>query len=189
VSGSLHLATSGCHNFAVGRALVSIGNLPKAEEPREEGKHEMNRRECLSALLCTTACTVLGCSHARMSDKGGNKVNHDDLSLAVCGIDCSGCEIRRATADRNLAAAIAKRLDEPIEKVQCVGCRGKRERGKHWTSTCWILSCCIDEKHHDNCSECEIFPCARLEEWAAKAEKYGIALRRLKQLRESSAKT
>lgn len=54
----------------------------------------------------------------------------------------------------------------------------------HWSSDCWILRCCVDEKGHKFCYECDVFPCERLSERAEQNDHYGQALDRLKEMKE-----
>ena len=62
----------------------------------------------------------------------------------------------------------------------CLGCRG--DRSAHWAESCWILKCCVDNKGLEYCYECELFPCARLSEWAEERNQYAEALKRLQQM-------
>ncbi len=117
--------------------------------------------------------------------------------MAACGLDCETCVIRLAPTD----AAAAGRLvdwfrgegwlaeDEGMaqvmeRKMYCTGCLG--DRNTHWSADCWILACCVDQRGHSNCSECEAFACDRLVEWAKECEGYSQALARLRGLRAES---
>jgi len=115
--------------------------------------------------------------------------------IAVCGLDCGPCEIRRAPnepdAAQRLVAWFKKEgwlkedegINEVIERrMYCMGCRG--DRSVHWSSDCWILKCCVDDKGHEFCYECSMFPCERLSEWAKQSDDYGPALQRLKKMKE-----
>jgi hypothetical protein len=115
--------------------------------------------------------------------------------LAACGLNCKVCEIRRAPFDP-AAAAIAvawyrergwltegEGLAQALERrLVCTGCLG--DRASHWSPDCWILLCCVDEKGHASCAECQAFPCDRLVAWSKQNEGYGAALARLQGLRE-----
>jgi len=106
--------------------------------------------------------------------------------IAVCGLDCSECDIYKASSDPSLAQKIADAINRggskvTADRIKCGGCRG--ERSEHWSANCKLLKCCVDDKGHDSCHECEEFPCSQLEEWAQGGERYGEALRRLKSLR------
>jgi len=115
--------------------------------------------------------------------------------IAVCGLDCGPCEIRRAPnepdAAQRLVAWFKKEgwlkedegINEVIERrMYCRGCRG--DRSVHWSPDCWILKCCVDEKGHEFCYECVSFPCERLSEWAKQSDDYSQALQRLKKMKE-----
>jgi len=109
-----------------------------------------------------------------------------DDSLAVCGLDCTACDIYQAARD----PTVAEKLTEDFRKsghpdarpdwFQCQGCRG--DRSKHWSSSCDILQCCVDDRNLQVCVQCEEFPCEKLEKWTAKGEKYQNALNRLKSM-------
>jgi hypothetical protein len=98
--------------------------------------------------------------------------------------------MRRAATDEELASRIAawfrKELAQEVkpEEIRCDWCRGDREM--HWSADCWILQCCVDGKGLAYCHECNDFPCGRLEEWAAKNERYGEALQRLKKMKRDA---
>ncbi len=115
--------------------------------------------------------------------------------IAVCGLDCGPCEIRRAPnepdAAQRLVAWFKKEgwlkedegINEVIERrMYCMGCRG--DRSVHWSADCWILKCCVDDKGHEFCYECGMFPCERLSEWAKQSDDYNQALQRLKNMKE-----
>ena len=114
--------------------------------------------------------------------------------ISVCGLDCGSCSIRRLPFDEDAAAeAIAwykkqgwlkekEGLAEAVERsMYCCGCHG--DRSIHWSADCWILQCCVDEKHLKHCSECDTFPCDRLVDWSKTDESYGKALVRLQTMR------
>jgi len=118
--------------------------------------------------------------------------------MAACGLDCSGCEIRRAPTDAQAAQVIVdwfrkegwltaeEGMAEVLErKMYCCGCLG--DRAVHWSADCWILACCVDEHGLTNCSQCAEFACQRLEAWATQNAGYGAALERLKGIRLGSA--
>jgi hypothetical protein len=118
--------------------------------------------------------------------------------LAACGLDCGSCEIRRAPSDPVAAQVVldwfrcegwlaeGEGMAQVLErKMYCTGCLGDRDT--HWSADCWILACCVDQRGHRNCSECEAFACARLVEWAGQNEGYAAALARLRELRAAPA--
>jgi hypothetical protein len=96
-------------------------------------------------------------------------MNADTARIAVCGLDCSGCDICRVPSD----AAAAQRVvdwfrdqgwlaqDEGVTEIiqramYCKGCRG--DRSVHWSPDCWILRCCVDEKGLEFCYQSEESP-------------------------------
>jgi hypothetical protein len=114
--------------------------------------------------------------------------------MAACGLDCGTCEIRLAPSDPAAARTIVdwfrrqgwlaagEGMAEVVaRKMYCTGCHGDRDT--HWSPDCWILACCVDERGLDNCSECPVFPCDRLVEWAGQSASYSAALARLRALR------
>ncbi len=114
--------------------------------------------------------------------------------LGTCGLRCRECGIFKAHSDENAAREMLgwmkethsieenTSLEEFMEDPPfCEGCHGNTEN--HWSPDCWILHCCTKDKHLDNCSECEHFPCDRLIEWSKDSQDYTEALERLKEIR------
>ena len=123
----------------------------------------------------------------------------DGELIAACGLDCEACEIRRVPFDPQAAESVVawfKRQgwlaeDEGVSQVlersmYCTGCRGNRSL--HWSADCWILHCCVDERKLLHCSECELFACDRLVQWANQDEGYTAALARLRRMRSAPGK-
>lgn len=121
----------------------------------------------------------------------------DEKMIAACGLDCGSCEIRLAPTDPDAAKVVLDWFrrqgwlteDEGMEqvlqrKMYCTGCLGDRDI--HWSSDCWILACCVDQRGYSNCSECELFPCDRLVNWAKQNDDYAAGLDRLKELSKKS---
>jgi hypothetical protein len=113
--------------------------------------------------------------------------------IAVCGLDCGGCDIRRVPTDPGAARRIVtwfqqmgwlkpgEGVDEIVERgMYCMGCRGSRE--VHWSPTCWILRCCVDDRRLSFCAECTEFPCRRLRTWADESKRYEQAMARLRRM-------
>jgi hypothetical protein len=113
--------------------------------------------------------------------------------IAVCGIDCGGCDIRRipfdpAAAERMVAwfremewLAEEEGVAEIVERgMYCHGCRG--DRAVHWSAECPILVCCVDERGLQSCAECDSFPCTRLTDRARGNTRYAAALQRLRDM-------
>ena len=122
------------------------------------------------------------------------------LELAACGLNCETCEIRLAPFDKDAAKLIVKwfkskgwlaedeGLEEILErKMYCTGCLGSIET--HWSADCWILHCCVDDHHLENCSLCQDFPCAKLTEWSQQDDSYQQALENLKHHQRKRAST
>ena len=115
-------------------------------------------------------------------------MKQENQMIAVCGLDCSRCDILQATNDPEIAQQIAdwfrreRDTEVKIKDIHCLGCKGDRTR--HWSPDCWILECCVDRKGLEFCYECEDFPCDRLNEWAEGNEGYGEALERLKRMEQ-----
>lgn len=114
--------------------------------------------------------------------------------IAAWGIDCEPCPIKRMRFDNDAADKVIswfherkflkqhEGLDEAIErKMYCCGCSGGRDT--HWSPDCEILKCCIDNKHLNNCSECDEFPCNKLTDRAQKDTRYNDILESLRAMR------
>lgn len=114
--------------------------------------------------------------------------------IAVCGLDCGACEIRRAPFDDAAAESVIawfremqwlaeeEGIEEVIERgMYCRGCRG--DRALHWSADCAILLCCVDERQLAFCSECDTFPCALLTDRARDNRSYADGLQRLREMR------
>ena len=117
--------------------------------------------------------------------------------IAVCGLDCTECDIRLVPSDATAAARIVswfremgwleegEGVPEILERsMYCKGCHG--DRAVHWSADCWILKCCVDEKELQYCFQCDAFPCGRLEEWSKGNESYAAALNRLHAMGEEA---
>jgi hypothetical protein len=115
-------------------------------------------------------------------------MNKRNEMLAVCGLDCGGCDILQATSHPEIAKKIAdwfkkeRNEDVKLEDIHCSGCKG--DRTNHWSPNCWILQCCVDNKGLGFCYECGEFPCDKLVEWSKTGKDYGKALNRLKEMKK-----
>ncbi len=120
-------------------------------------------------------------------------------NIAVCGLDCELCDIRKAPHDPEAAQRIVawfkkeewlsedEGIDEIIERsMYCTGCRG--DRSVHWSPDCPILICCVDKKGLEFCYQCSEFPCEQLTEWAQQGEQYSQALTRLEKMKKGAEK-
>jgi hypothetical protein len=117
--------------------------------------------------------------------------------MAVCGLDCGTCEIRRAPDDPEAARVVvawfhemgwleeSEGIAEVIERgMYCTGCRG--DRSVHWSPDCPLLHCCVDEKHLEHCGQCSEFVCERLEAFANDGQTHHKeAVEHLKQMAKS----
>ena len=99
--------------------------------------------------------------------------------LGACGLSCHTCPIHLRA--ENVLAFFKSRNVDP-DQVGCDGCRSSRD-GRHWSSDCRILACCVHQKGLACCSECETFPCDRLDEWASGDEHHQQAVARLRDMK------
>ena len=117
--------------------------------------------------------------------------------MAACGLDCYGCEIRRAPTDTRAAQVVVdwfkkegwltpdEGIAEVVErKMYCCGCLG--DRTVHWSADCWILACCVDQRGLTNCSQCAEFPCEPYQKWAETPEHHQKAYERLMDMRRQA---
>ena len=114
--------------------------------------------------------------------------------IAVCGLDCSACDIQNVPSDPQAADRVVAwfkemkwlKEDEGVQEVlergmYCKGCRG--DRAVHWSADCSILTCCVDQKKLSFCSECDEFPCSLLVDRARDNAGYARGLQRLREMR------
>jgi hypothetical protein len=114
--------------------------------------------------------------------------------IAVCGLDCSTCNLFAAKNDQQAAETLVawfrqERWLKPQEGAQeimargpyCLGCHG--DRSVQWSGDCWIRKCCVEEKQRKFCSECPEFPCTRLTAWSQSNGRYAAAFERLRSMR------
>lgn len=90
---------------------------------------------------------------------------------APCGLDCFNCSLYLAIADEKLREKVAARLNVPLEKAVCNGCRNEAGviaaigRDK----PCYVYQC-IHEKGLNFCCDCSDFPCDYLHPHADQAD-------------------
>lgn len=86
---------------------------------------------------------------------------------APCGLDCFNCALYAAAANEELRKLIADRMNIPLEKAMCRGCR--HESGTigaiNMTGPCKVYRC-ITEKGFRFCCDCPDFPCDNLHPYA-----------------------
>jgi len=122
-------------------------------------------------------------------------VKEAERLIAVCGLDCTDCELRTAPFDDKAAAEVVAwfqsqgwlKKEEGIAELRqrgdlCRGCHGDRTR--HWSADCKLLICCVDRHRLRHCSECPEFVCGELREWAAENSRYSAALARLQAMKD-----
>jgi hypothetical protein len=113
----------------------------------------------------------------------------NNVSVAVCGLDCRACKVYQAATDKEIAQGFVdwfhreQGVDVQLEDVHCSTCRGDRQQ--HWSADCWILKCCVDDRGLRHCNECDAFPYVELREWAQGNAKYAEALDQLRAMNES----
>ncbi|MBC7249197.1 MAG: DUF3795 domain-containing protein [Anaerolineae bacterium] len=118
--------------------------------------------------------------------------------MAVCGLDCGSCDIRRAPFDPEAARSVVTWFKERgwleehegieqviARKMYCNGCRG--DRTVHWSPDCVLLKCCVDERGLEHCGQCPDFvTCERIEAFANDGHRHHQeAVERLRRMRGS----
>lgn len=97
-------------------------------------------------------------------------MNYQNMT-APCGLDCFNCPIYLAVTDEKLRKIVAARLNVPIDKAQCHGCRNETgiisAIGRN--KPCYIYQC-IQEKEISFCCDCTDFPCDYLHPYADQAD-------------------
>lgn len=86
---------------------------------------------------------------------------------APCGLDCFNCPVYLAAGNEKIKKAVAERLNIPLERVACRGCRNERGTIEflNMTEPCNVYKC-IDKKGIRFCSACPDFPCDHLHPYA-----------------------
>lgn len=84
---------------------------------------------------------------------------------AMCGYCCDMCKAFAGNVKKNDQRAILSEywkkyygLDIPAEKMQCDGCRCKKDDARRIDGACPVRACAMGRKFHD-CSECAEYPC------------------------------
>ena len=90
----------------------------------------------------------------------------DKNLAAVCGLFCPSCSAYiGAHEDPARLEGMAKRLGQPVDKLQCNGCRSEK-RSFYCESLCKMYKCAAD-KGIDFCGQCEEYPCSDLKAFQA----------------------
>ena len=92
-----------------------------------------------------------------------------DPHIAYCGLDCSGCDVFRATAfddddmRKQYTDKIFKQFKVKVEPeaVNCHGCRDARPKSG-FCARCQVRQCAID-RGLENCATCEDYGCEKLQ--------------------------
>jgi hypothetical protein len=87
---------------------------------------------------------------------------------APCGIHCGLCPLHLAITDESLKKRLAERLNMPLDRVVCPGCREIDGFCPIIPEQCatWL---CVNKKAVEFCCECADFPCIKLAPCADKA--------------------
>jgi hypothetical protein len=97
-----------------------------------------------------------------MNRKSTNSRNPDKKLAAVCGLFCPSCSLFIGTVeDPELLKTMSKRIQHPIEEVECHGCRSEK-RAYYCNDNCKMTKCAA-EKGIDFCAECSEYPCVELK--------------------------
>ncbi|MCE1248122.1 MAG: DUF3795 domain-containing protein [Firmicutes bacterium] len=97
-----------------------------------------------------------------MNTSANSNISQPDKKLsAVCGLFCPACFAYIGThEDRSLLEERAKKLDIPVEELECDGCRSDRR-----TFFCRIMCKmvpCAKEKGVEFCGSCPDYPCEEI---------------------------
>lgn len=155
----------------------------------------VNRRQFLWCAGCAGVSALVGSSTAAaQGKKGADSMSAATERIGACGLDCTKCGQYRLPFDQEAQKNViqwyraegwlteTEGLKEAIEKKMY--CKGCGDPDICWSSNCKIAKCCKSDKGLVNCSRCESFPCAEIEDHAAKDEGYREGVEYLKQLRD-----
>jgi len=110
-------------------------------------------------------------------------------TLAVCGIDCTACDIYRAVQSPEAAEKLAAswraggNTQVTADWFKCKGCFS--DRTDCWCDDCKIYVCSAG-KGLENCSQCADFPCDTYQAWIGPYTHHRKALERLQALRDKT---
>ena len=114
-------------------------------------------------------------------------VKESEDIIAVCGLNCSECDVYRAPSDPKAMKRLIEWLNKDTpgkvkpEQVRCGGCLGDREI--HWDRGLRDPEVAVDDRSITSCSICDEFVCDRLTKWASGSKRYSQALERLRAMR------
>jgi predicted RNA-binding Zn-ribbon protein involved in translation (DUF1610 family) len=90
----------------------------------------------------------------------------DKKLAAVCGLFCPSCTAYiGAHEDPKRLEGLAARTGQPLEKLQCNGCRSDK-RSYYCESLCTMYKCAA-AKEIDFCGQCAEYPCEELKAFQA----------------------
>jgi hypothetical protein len=91
----------------------------------------------------------------------------DKRLAAVCGLFCPACTVLIGHQDDpERLARLAKRLQHPVEELECNGCRSEK-RSYYCREHCTMIRCAA-EKGIEFCGQCPEYPCADLKTFQAR---------------------
>jgi hypothetical protein len=92
-------------------------------------------------------------------EKSNKSVRTPDKRLAaVCGLFCPSCRVFIGTKeDPERLSVMARRLQRPLEEMQCNGCRS--EKRCFYCETKCTMARCAAAKGVEFCGECSEYPC------------------------------
>jgi hypothetical protein len=111
-----------------------------------------------------------------------DKSNQLDPHIAYCGLDCSGCEVYRATKfdsddlRKKYADKVFTQFKIEVEpaSVNCHGCRDERPK-TGYCAYCEVRKCAID-RGLENCAYCVDYGCDKLQKVHAAMINVGKAI-------------
>ena len=109
-----------------------------------------------------------------------------ELTLTICGLDCTECTIFQAAEHPEIAQRIANWFRQERggevhpEQIRCAGCRG--DPAVQWSDNCEIRTCAQARELH-SCGACPDFLCPRFDAWTAGDERHAAAVARLRDMR------
>lgn len=94
-------------------------------------------------------------------------MNYRELT-AICGIDCFNCELYKENITDEMRKRIAPFLKKDPDGFQCEGCRAS---GCAMIPTECATKKCAESKGVEFCSDCDLFPCVKLQPCCDRADK------------------
>lgn len=90
----------------------------------------------------------------------------DKRLAAVCGLFCPACHVFIGTReDPERLKVMARRVQRPLEEMQCNGCRSAKRC--FYCETKYTMAKCAAGKGVDFCGECADYPCKDLKAFQA----------------------